>query len=113
MLGSRRSGLGVVWGQGHACGVANSKLVLVLLLFIAVEDTPHRERAPYDGLFLKNVLRLSGNNGKAAESVAREIAREQDANNVEVIRNIISYMGAVVLATLLRVPNITPPPAIA
>lgn len=75
MLGSRRSGLGVVWGEDTLCGVANSKLVLALLLFIAVEDTPHKESAPYDGIFLKKVLRCSGNNGKAAESHGKRRAR--------------------------------------
>lgn len=50
-------GLGVVWGEGHTpCGVANSKLALVLLLFIAVQGAPHKESAPYDGIFDKKLL---------------------------------------------------------
>lgn len=28
----------------------------VLLLFIAVQDAPHKESAPYDGIFIKVLL---------------------------------------------------------
>lgn len=53
------------------CGVANPKLALVLLLFIAVQDAPHRESAPYDGILLKKSLKHSGSTLRAAESLGK------------------------------------------
>lgn len=78
MLGWRRSGLGVGWGE-DACGVANSKLALVLLLFVAVEDTPHKQSPQYDGISLNMLLQHFGGITRAAEILGKRRAKDYNA----------------------------------